>query len=215
MIEFQFRVSKAVTIWSEIAVRDKSRGGRAQRGDGRRGLHVHSSTRRHPAARGHVAGHHRRPRPRQRRLHLSRRPRAAQRQHHDRVLRRGDLFGRGDHRHLRVLVVPDAALAACPRSHRPGLVVSGHAARFGDDHRDVGLAQRHRARRRGCARAAPCEYVAEPTAATSTGRTATRFRRRASCRTSRWRRRVSASSRKARRPVRSPAPPVPARWCSS
>jgi hypothetical protein len=33
--------------------------------------------------------------------------------------------------------------------------------------------------------------------------------------TSRWRRRVSASSPKARRPARSPAPPVPARWCSS
>src|SRR4051812_42497236 len=64
MIEFQLRVSKAVTIWSEIAVREKSRGGRAQRGDGRREPHVHSSTRRHPAARGHVAGHDRRPRPR-------------------------------------------------------------------------------------------------------------------------------------------------------
>src|SRR3954452_20358445 len=46
MIEFQLRVSKAVTIWSEIAVREKSRGGRAQRGDGRREPHVHSSTRR-------------------------------------------------------------------------------------------------------------------------------------------------------------------------
>jgi len=161
MIEFQLRVSKAVTIWSEIAVREKSRGGRAQRGDGRREPHVHSSTRRHPAARGHVAGHDRRPRPRQRRLHLSRRPRIAQRQHDDRLFRGGDLFGRSDDRDLRVLVVSDAALAPRPRPHRPGPDVFRHAARFGDDHRDARLAQRQRAGRRGRARAAPCEHVAE------------------------------------------------------
>ena len=214
MIEFQFRVSKAVTIWSEIAVRENRAGG--VRSAATAAGSPMSTALRDGIQRLEVTSRvtHRRPRPRQRRLHLSRRPRAAQRQHHDRVLRRGDLFGRGDDRHLRVLVVPDAALAPRPRSHRPGPVVPRHAARLADDHRDVGLAQRHARSPARPRSSSTLRTRCRATAATSTRRTATRFRRRASFPTSRWRRRGSASSPTARRPARSPAPPVPARSCS-
>src|ERR1700704_4108178 len=45
--------------------------------------------------------------------------------------------------------------------HRPGPAVLRHAARFADDHRDVGLAQRHRVGRSGRARTTPREHVAK------------------------------------------------------
>ena len=93
------------------------------------------------APRSHAETHHRDPRAGGRRLHLSRRPRTAERQPDHGVLRRGDLFGRGVGRHLCVLGVPDAVHAACDRRRaRPDVRL--HAAGIADDRGDVVMAQR-------------------------------------------------------------------------